>query len=67
MSKIKAGQVHTATAQVIGVHLENATERGNFHVHLGESRLEISQARHLSELLATAADKAEILDAAVAA
>jgi hypothetical protein len=65
MAKIKAGQSHTATSEVIQVHVENASERGGFHVHMGASKLEPDQARHLAAILTDAADKAEILEAAV--
>jgi hypothetical protein len=62
MSKIKAGQVHTAGHEVIAVELENQTSRGNFEILLCGAKLGIEQARHL---LTSAADKAEVLDAAV--
>lgn len=67
MAKIKAGKVNTATADAISVFLENQTESGNFEVVMGGSRLGIDQARQLAAVLTSAADKAEILDAAVAA
>lgn len=65
MSKIKAGQVHTAGHEVIAVELENQTSRGNFEIVICGLSLGIEQARNLSQVLAVAADKAEILDAAV--
>ena len=65
MSKIKAGQVHTAGHEVIAVELENQTTRGNFEILVCGKSLGIEQARHLSALLTSAADKAEVLDAAV--
>jgi len=66
MAKIKAGIAHTQAADSIPVHIENATERGNFEIHAAGHRLSADQARHLAELLTGAADKAEILDAAIA-
>lgn len=65
MSKIKAGQVHTAGQETIAVELENQTQRGNFEVLICGKHLGIEQARHLADVLTSAANKAEILDAAV--
>ena len=65
MSKIKAGQVHTAGSEALIVELENQTHRGNFEILVCGAKLGIEQARHLAEVLGSAADKAEILNAAV--
>lgn len=67
MAKIKAGQVHTAGTDAAPVHIENTTERGGFEVHLLGKTFKPEQARKLAEILTSAADKAEILDAAMEA
>lgn len=65
MPKIKAGQAHTSGADTAIVHIENTTERGAFEVHVLGKQFKPEQARKLAEVLTSAADKAEILDAAM--
>jgi hypothetical protein len=64
MAKIKAGAI-----ALVAVHIENRTEAGRFAVHLKNGTdvtlLEVLEARRLAEILNDAADKAEILDAAM--
>jgi hypothetical protein len=66
MAKIKAGTVHTAGSEAVTVTVENSTSAGAFEVCFLGQRLGIEQARRLSEILTSGADKAEILDAAMA-
>jgi hypothetical protein len=66
MATIKAGTVYTAGADAVTVTVENSTSAGAFEVCMLGQRLGIDQARKLAEVLASGADKAEILDAAMA-
>jgi hypothetical protein len=62
---IKAGTVHTSGSETITVQIENQSERGNFEVLILGQRLNADQARQLAGVLTSAADKVEILDAAI--
>jgi hypothetical protein len=65
MAKIKAGTVPTAGIESVTVEIENGTARGRFEIHMLGQKMTPEQSRQLADVLTSAADKAEIFEAAI--